>query len=272
MGKAHSSEEVHNYLVTSDFSSEVSDQHDPHFAAMEQPKTSQSSPFDLPPKDWIWNELKQCDAVETGKIWKLDLKGRLHPFFHRKHWQTVEPKRFAALQQSFQLSTRLLQIAGPYFCNFFPRRLLLDYGQSEYINKDGGYGRHPIKRLIFDQKRNDDEIDNAHRQLEKIVGAVEWHESLTLKKWSVLGMCHFSEADPQREIHWVIQKTPDDDEAAEAAKAAGYKFRQVKIAINSSLVDAVVTSVKGSDHHMTAVFHAAISRDIYSLKAIANIL
>lgn len=62
-------------------------------------------------------------------------------------------ERFEALEQSFQLSTRLFKVASPYLCNFFPRRILLDYGRSAYMDEDGSYGMEPIRRLLFDEDK-----------------------------------------------------------------------------------------------------------------------
>ena len=222
--------------------------------------TSQGSQLDVPPKDWIRSELKQFGAVDSGKTWKLDLKGKLHPFFHKKRWPTLAPERFAALEQSFQLSTRLLQIAGPYLCNFFPQRFLLDHVYADEIDEGGWFDDEAItRRLILDDKRTIKEINEAHRLLKSIVDDIEWHEHLTMvKEHHSWGSCHRGTSDPRGKLH----HSNDIDwlTAGEAAKEAGLKRRPVKIAITSSFVDAILASKKGSDQHMTAVFQAAISR------------
>jgi len=205
--------------------------------------TSQGKRTDFPPKEWIRSELEQVGALDTGKNWNPNLTGKLHPFFDRRHWPSISTRRFDALEQSFQISTRLLKVAGPYLCNFLP---------------DPKFNGKWIKRLEVNDCRSFQEINAANTALLDIVDHLQWRESPDITpKDGFLGLNHYGPEVKHNNLHG--DDTHEFNQAARRAKRDGLRHRQLTISITSQFVDSLLAAKKGSHAYMVAAFAAAIT-------------
>lgn len=205
--------------------------------------TSQGKRTDFPPKKWIRSELEQVGALDTGKTWNPNLTGKLHPFFDRRHWPAINTERFNALEQSFQISTRLLKVGAPYLCNFLP---------------DPKFNGKWIKRLEVNDSRSIQEIDAANAVLLDIVDHVQWRESPYITpKNNFLGLNHYGPKIKDSNLHG--DDTAEFDKAARQAQRDGLRHRQLTISITSQFVDSLLEAEKGSHAYMVAAFAAAIT-------------
>ena len=207
--------------------------------------TSQGKRTDFPPKDWIPSELELFGAVKTGKKWKPNLTGKLHPFFEKERWPDIIQERFDVLEQSFQLSTRLLKAAGPFLCNFLP--------DPKFRGKDP-------KRLEVNNKRSAQEIVVANAMLVDIAYHVQWREKDFADDRHADGVLGANHADPMKTD---TGNTGEDDRLIawdsswRKALRAGLRHRRVNISITNQFVDALLTTEKGSDGYMVVTFAAA---------------
>ena len=236
--------------------------------------TSQGKKTDLPPKDWIVDELKRFGAIQTGRKWNLNLKGKVHTIFDRKRW-SIEQARYDALEQSFLLGTKLLEVGGPYLCNFLPDPKFTVESQGEFDGggfDGGGFAggwdddddSGGIRRLVVDDKRAKREIDVANAVLVDIADSLQWGENAhMLPKMDRLGVNHASFVAEGKAIvpDRDTGADPIDDwqEALEQAQSAGQQHRQITITVASQFVDAILASQHDSDRHLVAVFLAAIN-------------
>ena len=208
--------------------------------------TSQGKRTDFPPEDWIHGELARLGAVNTGKKWTSNLTGELHPFFDKKHWPDIAPERFQVLEQTFQLATRLLKVAGPYICNFLP---------------DPQFHGKWLKRLEVNDTRSTQKIETANVVLLEIVDHIQWRESpyITVRNnW--YGLNHVDTTIADEDIYGSHYSNMEGwDRAARQAKRAGLRHRQFTISITSRFVDSLLAVEKGSHEYMVAAFAAAIT-------------
>ncbi len=208
--------------------------------------TSQGKRTDFPSKDWIRSELEQLGTLDSGKNGNPNLTGKLHPFFEKKHWPDISTRRFNALEQAFQLSTRLLKVAGAYLCNFLP---------------NPKFNGKWIKRLEVNDSRSIQEIDAANAVLLDIVDHVQWRESpyITPKNhW--LGLNHYGPKIGYADVHGYHSDAMEEwDKSAWLAKRAGLRHRQITISITSQFVETLLAVEKGSHAYMVAAFAAAIT-------------
>lgn len=205
--------------------------------------TSQGKRTDFPPKEWIRSELEQVGTLDTGKTWNPNLTGKLHPFFDRKHWPSISTRRFDALEQSFQLATRLLKVAGPYLCNFLP---------------DPKFNGKRVKRLEVYDNRSFQEIDAANAVLLDIADHVQWRESpeMTTEE-GFLGLNHYG---PEvKQINLYGNDNIEFNQAARRAKRDGLRHRQLTVSVTGQFVDSLLAAEKGSHAYMVAAFAAAIT-------------
>lgn len=215
--------------------------------------TSQGKKTDLPPQRWIVNELKQFGAIQTGRKWNLNLQGKVHIVFDRKRWK-IEKARYDALEQSFLLSTKLLEVAGPYLCNFLP---------DQHFTFEEQYGAQ-VRRLAVKDNRTKAEIDAANAVFVDIADSLQWEENRQmLPNTSRFGLNHASYEDDDKAIRPEVDTGEDPagdwEEAAERAQDAGQQHRQITITIASQYVDAILASKNDSDQHLMAVFLAAVN-------------
>lgn len=215
--------------------------------------TSQGKKTDLPPQRWIVNELKQFGAIQTGRKWNLNLQGKVHIVFDRKRWK-IEKARYDALQQSFLLGTKLLEVAGPYLCNFLP---------DQHFTFEEQYGAQ-VRRLAVKDNRTKAEIDAANAVFVDIADSLQWEENRQmLPNTSRFGLNHASYEDDDKAIRPEVNTGEDPagdwEEAAERAQDAGQQHRQITITIASQYVDAILASRNDSDQHLMAVFLAAVN-------------
>lgn len=215
--------------------------------------TSQGKKTDLPPQHWIANELKQFGATQTGRKWNLNLQGKVHTIFDRKRWK-IEEARYDALEQSFILGTKLLEVAGPYLCNFLP---------DQHFTFEEQYGAQ-VRRLLVNDNRTEAAIDAANAVFVDIADSLQWGENrqmlLNTSRW---GLNHASYEDEDKAILPEVDTGEDPagdwEEASERAQDAGQQHRQITITIASQYVDAILASKNDSDQHLTAVFLAAVN-------------
>lgn len=215
--------------------------------------TSQGKKTDLPPEDWIVDELKQFGVIQTGRKWNLNLKGKVHTIFDQKRWN-IKQARYDALEQSFLLATKLLEVAGPYLCNFLPDQIFTFEEQ---------YGA-TVRRLVVNDNRTKAEIDAANAVFVDMADSLQWRENRKMLantgRW---GLNHASyEGDskalvPEEDTH--EDPLYEWEEAGEQAQDAGQQHRQITITLASEYVDAILASKPDSDHRLVAVFLAAVN-------------
>ncbi|KAA6409904.1 MAG: hypothetical protein FRX48_06517 [Lasallia pustulata] len=220
--------------------------------------TSQGRKTDLPPKDWIVDELIKFGAIQTGREWNLNLKGKVHTIFDKKRWNIAQA-RYDALEQSFLLGTKLLEVGSPYLCNFLP-------DQNFLVERQRGFDEGVIRRLIVNDKRTKAEIDAANTVLVEIADSLQWEENARmLPDTGRFGLNHTSyiaeEGDKAIVPDRVTEEDPTYDwvEAANQALSAGQQHRQITITVASQYVDAILASKHNSDQHLIAVFLAAVN-------------
>ncbi|KAL9120156.1 MAG: hypothetical protein Q9187_003291, partial [Circinaria calcarea] len=215
--------------------------------------TSQGSKTDLPPPQWIREELERFGAINTESKWFADLEGTVHPLYHKERWANVEVERHAALRQSFLLSTKLLEVAGVFLCNFLPP----DHFDL-YLDEESG-------RLPITEENYAHMIARAMAELEAISKDMQWDEDPDM--WAdkhhvggrMAGLTHLRLEDPGLGSEYGIEQPEQWYDEDERAKEAGEKYRRMTITIASQYIDAILNSAEGSAERLTAVFMAAIT-------------
>ena len=215
--------------------------------------TSQGSKTDFPPREWIREELKQFGAIDTESKWFADLHGDVHPLYARERWSNVEDERYAALRQSFLLSTRLLQVAGPFLCNFLPPQNF-----DCYLDEKSGY-------LPIADDYDAEMISRAMAELGRMSEHMQWDEDPDMWQdnhqigMQMAGLTHLKLDDPGLGDEYTIEQPEEWYGEDERAESAGDKYRQITITIASQYVDAILDSAEDSEQRMVAVFMAAIT-------------
>lgn len=217
--------------------------------------TSQGSKTDLPPSKWIREELERFEAINTESKWFADLEGNVHPLYDRERWANVKVERHAALRQSFLLSTKLLEVAGPFLCNLLPSP-----SNISDLRLDNKCDRLPIT-----ENHNTETVTRAMAELEEISKNTQWDEDPDM--WPdnhdvgrrIAGITHLRLENPGLGSEYDIEQPEQWYDEDERAKGAGENYRQMTITIASQYIDAILNSAEGSAERLTAVFMAAIT-------------
>ena len=212
----------------------------------------------LPPSEWIWDELKQCGAVDSNRRWFTDLQGDIHPLFSKQRWIGISQERYDALQQSFILGTKLLQVGGQYLCNFLPADRM-----KRQLTAFMSPTRH--HRLPIHLGWSSEDILEAFEELENIAEHVQWKESTDM--WPRRGLnCPTAdhsavETQSSPPLEAVLKTATEEAwiRACIRAKAANQLHCSITIYVASQFVDAVLHSKKNSEKHMVALFASSIN-------------
>ena len=218
--------------------------------------------------------MEKFHAVDPKGIYFADLKGPVHPIFHKDRWKNIDAKRYDAMHQSFQIATRLLEVAGPYLCNFLPRPVFHpdtqnrysksrpnkrdkvdDYESDESWEPCEGFPRMP-ERVVIDDKRDPREIELAHRELLDMAKYVQWEETSTLLKEGGFGLNHTG----KWKANQVTLQRPDDwIGASERDIKNNLPRRRIVVAVTTKFVDVLLKAPKTTDRHLTAAFACGIN-------------
>ena len=214
--------------------------------------TSQGTKTDFPPENWIRSELRAFGALDSGQAWILDLQGPIHPLFERSHWTNLSQNRYDALQQSFQLCTRMLEVGAPYLASYLPR-IKIAPPDELFLHS----------RLSISQNPWPDAMREARMALGDVAAYVTWDEDPDM--WPRIegtkrqGLTHATSRRKGEEIQ---------EDSAEAFKvaadhgiAADYTHRKLFVTIASQYVDAILTARQNGDHdqNLIATFSAAMN-------------
>ena len=214
--------------------------------------TSQGRKAEFPPEKWIRSELKQFGAIDSGRAWILDLRGPVHPFFDRENWSDLSQDRYDALQQSFQLCTRMLEVGAPFVSSYLP--------EMKMTPADSHF-KYP--RLHIQPNPWPVAMEESYKALEVVTRFVSWHEDLDM--WPRIGgpkwQGHIHVTNPEEG-----QMIPRDSvEAFNAAATHAMKWkephRHLHVTIASQYVDAILSARENRDHdqNLIATFSAAMN-------------
>ena len=213
--------------------------------------TSQGRKAEFPPENWIRSELREFGAINSGKAWILDLHGPVHPFFDRENWRGLSQDRYDALQQSFQLCTRMLEVGAPFVSSYLPK-IKITPADSHFA--------HP--RLHTPPIPWPAVMAEACEALEVVAVFVDWHENPDM--WPRIrgtkrqGLTHVMMTEQSE----AIPKDPFGDSKAAAAQAIerNEPHRQLHVTIASQYIDAILSARKNRDHdqNLIATFSAAM--------------
>ena len=209
-------------------------------------KTSQGTATDLPPEDFIPEELAEFGTTHTDPTYVANLMN-WHPFYEEL-WR-IEKKRYVVLEQSFRLSARLLLVGLPGFiCNFLPKPQRL--GSQENGIRIALFPRnelhmrwalHHLRTEIFPNLRFSEDADI-------------WPDA-NIMSLTHTGLVMASDAASQ-----------------ERAEAANEQYRVLDITIASQIIDILLNAPNDTEQYMNALFAAAISvtREIAHILWLAN--
>lgn len=234
--------------------------------------TSQGCRFDVPPTEWIVEELVKFGArskptinitcfYETdeslgpqGTTRVPDLQGEIHSALQQNRWPGMAQNRYDALRQSVLFASNLLHLSGAALASFFP--VALAHSQR---NVGQARRRRIIAGPVDDNRPFTEEmyapLGIAQQYFESLAPSITWVESPTiLSKNGWFGINGSGMGEPEeRGDEWDWMAARDRDEAA------GHESRQVEIAIASEFIDAIMTSKPDSEQHLFATFYAGVN-------------
>ncbi|KAI9746197.1 MAG: hypothetical protein M1818_000878 [Claussenomyces sp. TS43310] len=223
---------------------------------------SQGQRPDLPPREWIWEELHKFGVIGIKNVQPSDLRGDIHPIFRKERWTDMtDPKRHKALEQSLQLATRLLEVGLPWLASLIPE-VNFELGDRAYGDDElmGGIVEEPwewlaVKRI---QTPSPEKMESVRAEFTEITRCVSWKEED--KMWKALGWkgftCRIYPSNPPfRPEHPDAIRTNDE----RCQKDYGFTRRHLTVGIAQQYIDALLESQSNTEQHLTAAFHAAIT-------------
>ena len=198
-----------------------------------QADTSQGWAKDLPPEDFIPQELVNLGTTQTRPQYVPDLTN-WHPFYEEL-WR-IDHERYELLEQAFRLSARLLLVGLPGFiCNFLPK--------PQRIWSRGN------KTRIALFPRNAVHMRWAlHHLRTEIMPNVRFLEDANI--WLDMDIMSLTHTD---------MMMPVEDTRQQGPQAGDNKYRFLDVTIASQIIDTLRDFPHGTEQHLNALFAATIS-------------
>ena len=184
------------------------------------------------------------NLIDT-KVRRPDLEGEIHPIFQRERWPHISQERFDALRQSLILSTKLLNLAVPYFTSFLPN--------PKY------HARPREHRIALNKIPTEDELAKVRAELENMAPSIHFEEDPYMwpssKGW--LGITHTGLGRPAEPFQ---PQDPHDWGTADTRdRRAGFSYRQLTVGLASQFTDVLMDPKVNSERRLCAAFMAAIT-------------
>ncbi|EPE26079.1 hypothetical protein GLAREA_01991 [Glarea lozoyensis ATCC 20868] len=201
----------------------------------------------MPPKPWVEKELELAGA---GRTHIPDLKGDLHCLFARKNWIKVTEEHYQTLLPSMQLASRLIEVGMPYVASFLPS----DGITSKTISPDDdaiSYEQISLKESVTKGG-----VTAARLELEKIADNVQWEVNpdifSSMNSWGTSILT-------QQTQPWSYENTEMIRASDTALRNRGKTRRSIIIGIATQYIDTIINNPRDSEHHLRAVWHAALT-------------
>ena len=164
--------------------------------------TSQGKKNEVPPRQWIREELTQFGTISTPADYIQTLTNDFP--FKAKNFK-MSATRFKAMDQALRLSARLLVAGLPYICNFLPK-----LRASEELSN--------FQRMKIKEDFSPEEMAAAKYALfNNVFPLLTWTEDAELwPKSNAMGVCHTGRRGPS----YALQVEGPSDWASLAWEAA----------------------------------------------------
>jgi len=236
------------------------------YPPVQNDESSQGGPRERPPDHWIRRELETFKAlgVPSGPsthtmqyqgihpLKAPDLTGDIHPIFNLEYWVAgLNQEDWNNLRQTFILSTRLLEVATPWFGAFLPRaRCGITNGANPHIG---------TINILLEEKPTPAVLKHVREGLLAMEEYIIWDcndEMLPRKRrW---GKTHRGKRDEASGLP--IDPTADEHVKRDQQERNVLKSprRHMCITIAEHLVLAVLDAEPGTEKQLFAVFFMAI--------------